>query len=107
MNLHGIKNNIVRDYTETEMEGKFLVGDHLKVLILNLERSLNITKMSTRLMCIMIAQNLFLPARFLNWIHAILKKVNGCQHRNVISFEQDVIEVIGKNCYIPSSGFFF
>ena len=97
MNLHENKNNILRDYTETEMEGIFLVGDLLKDTHLKFRKITEYYKNveSTDVDCDS-ADSVFNGKVFKRDTRDF-SKVNRCQLRRVNNFEQDVIEVIGKH----------
>ena len=106
LNLHEIKSEILEDYTgDFELIGSMLVGE--------IEQKTNI-----RFKNVDDFENYYNAIDnggydsegviFTGWLYELntpeFKKVNRSQYGKGTDFKQDIVEYIGNNCYIPTSG---
>ena len=107
-NLHGIKHEILQDYTgEFEMVGNLEVGDQIRQtkirfrIITDYEAYIN-----------SIDQDYDNEdAIFNDYIYKLdtpqFNKINRSQYGNGCSFDKLIVKYRGKNCYIPTKGYCF
>ena len=106
LNLHEIKNEILEEYTgDFESIGSMLVGE--------LEQKTNIRfkKVDDFESYIKAIDNSGYDSEdviFTGWLYCLntpeFKKVNRSQFGRGTDFKQDIVEYIGNNCFIPTSG---
>ena len=106
LNLHEIENDIFEDYTgDFELIGSMLVGE--------IERKTNIRfkkldDFDSYINAIDITGYDSEDVIFTGWLYKLntteFKKVNRSQYGRGTDFKQDIVEYIGNNCYIPTSG---
>ena len=105
-NLHEIENEILEDYTGVfELFGSMLVGE--------VEQKTNIRfkKDDDFESYINAIDNIVYDSEdviFTGWLYRLntpeFQKVNRSQYARGTGFKQDIVEYIGNNCYIPTSG---
>ena len=106
LNLHEIKNEILEDYTgDFELIGFMLVGEiEQKTNI----RFKNVDDFESYINAIDNSGYDSEGVIFTGWLFKLntpeFKKVNRSQYGRGTDFKQDVVEYIGNNCYIPTSG---
>ena len=109
LNLHEIKNEILEDYMcDFELIGSMLVGEiEQKTNI----RFKNIDDFESYNNAIDNSGYDSEDVIFTGWLYKLntpeFKKVNRPQYGRGTDFKQDIVEYIGNNCYIPTSGNFF
>ena len=106
LNLHEIRNEVLEDYTgDFELIGSMLVGE--------VEQKVNIRFKSTDDLEFYInsIDNSGYDSEvviFAGWLYKLntpdFKKVNRSQFGRGTDFKQDIVEYIGNNCYISTSG---
>ena len=106
LNLHEIKNEILEDYTgDFELIGSMLVGE--------IEQKTNISfknadDFENYINAIDNSGYDSEDVIFTGWLYKLntpeFKKVNRSQYGRGTDFKQDIVEDIGNNCYIPTSG---
>ena len=104
--LHEVKNETLLDYAgDFELIGSMLIGD-IKQKAKN--RFKNIDVLSTYNNSIEKGSNDSDDAIFKGWLFKLntseFIKVNRSQDGSGTDFKQDIVENIGKYCYIPTSG---
>ena len=106
LNLHEIRNEILEDYTgDFELIGSMLIGEiEQKTNI----RFKNVNDFENYINAI---DNVGYDSEdviFTGWLYKLntpeFKKVNRSQYGRGTDFKQDIVEYIGNNCYIPTSG---
>ena len=106
LNLHEIKNEILEDYTgDFELIGTMLVGEiEQKTNI----RFKNVDDFENYINAIDNSGYDSEDVIFTGWLYKLntpeFKKVNRSQYGRGTDFKQDIVEYIGNNCYIPTSG---
>ena len=106
LNLHEIKIEILEDYTDDfELIGSMLVGEiEQKTNI----RFKNVDDFESYINAIDNSGYDSDDVIFTGWLYKLntpeFKKVNRSQYGRGTEFEQDIVEYIGNNCYIPTSG---
>ena len=106
LNLHEIKNDILEDYTgDFELIGSMLVGEiEQKTNI----RFKNVDDFESYINAIDNSGYDSEYVIFTGWLYKLntpeFKKVNRSQYGRGTDFKQDIVEYIGNNCYIPTSG---
>ena len=106
LNLHEIKNEILEDYTgDFELIGSMLVGEiEQKTNI----RFKNVDDFESYINAIDNSGYDSEDVIFTGWLYKLntleFKKVNRSQYGRGTDFKQDIVEYIGYNCYIPTSG---
>ena len=106
LNLHEIKNEILEDYTgDFELIGSMLVGEiEQKTNI----RFKNVDDFESYINAIDNSGYDSEDVVFTGWLYKLntpeFKKVNRSQYGRGTDFKQDIVEYIGNNCYIPTSG---
>ena len=106
LNLHEIKNDILEDYTgDFELIGSMLVGEiEQKTNI----RFKNVDDFENYIKAIDNGGYDSEDVIFTGWLYKLntpeFKKVNRSQYGRGTDFKQDIVEYIGNNCYIPTSG---
>ena len=106
LNLHEIKNDILEDYTgDFELIGSMLVGEiEQKTNI----RFKNVDDFESYINAIDNKGYDSEDVIFTGWLYKLntpeFKKVNRSQYGTGTDFKQDIVEYIGNNCYIPTSG---
>ena len=109
LNLHEIKIEILEDYTgDCELIGSLLVGEiEQKTNI----RFKNVDDFESYINAIDNSGYDSEDVIFTGWLYKLntpeFKKVNRSQYGRGTDFKQDIVEYIGNNCYIPTSGNFF
>ena len=109
LNLHDIKNDILEDYTgDFELIGSMLVGEiEQKTNI----RFKNVDDFESYINAIDNSGYDSEDVIFTGWLYKLntpeFKKVNRSQYGRGTDFKQDIVEYIGNNCYIPTSGICF
>ena len=106
LNLHEIKNEFLEDYTgDFELIGSMLVA---KVEQKTNIRFKNVDDFESYIKAIDNSGYDSEDVIFTGWLYKLntreLKKVKRSQYGRGIDFKQDIVEYIGKNCYIPTSG---
>ena len=105
-NLHEIKNEILEDYTgDFELIGSMLVGEvEQKTNI----RFKNVDDFESYFNAIDNSGYGSEDVFFTGWLYKLntpeFKKVNRSQYGRATDFKQDIVDLIGNNCYIPTSG---
>ena len=106
LNLHEIKNEFLEDYTgDFELIGSMLVGEiEQKTNI----RFKNVDDFDSYINAIDNSGYDCEDVIFTGYLNKLntpeFKKVNRSQYGRGSDFKQDVVEYIGNNCYIPTSG---
>ena len=106
LNLHETKNEILEDYTgDFELIGSMLVGEiEQKTNI----RFKNVDDFESYINAIDNSGYDSEDVIFTGWLYKLntpeFKKVNRSQYGRGTDFKQDIVEYIGNNCYIPTSG---
>ena len=106
LNLHEIKNEILEDYIgDFELIGSMLVGEiEQKTNI----RFKNVDDFENYINAIDNSGYDSDDVIFTGWLFKLntreFKKVNRSQYGRGTDFKQDIVEDIGNNCYIPTSG---
>ena len=106
LNLHEIKNEILEDYKgDFELIGSMLVGEiEQKTNI----RFKNVDDFESYINAIYNSGYDSEDVIFTGWLYKLntpeFKKVNRSQYGRGTDFKQDIVEYIGNNCYIPTSG---
>ena len=106
LNLHEIKNEILEDYTgDFELIGSMLLGEiEQKTNI----RFKNVDDFERYINAIDNRGYDSEDVIFTGWLYKLntpeFKKVNRSQYGEGTDFKQDIVEYIGNNCYIPTSG---
>ena len=106
LNLHEIKKEILEDYTgDFELFGSMLVGEvEQKTNI----RFKNVDDFESYINAIDHSGYDSEDVVFTGWLYKLntpeYKKVNISQYGRGTDFKQDIVEYIGNNCYIPTSG---
>ena len=106
LNLHEIKNEIFKDYTgDFELIGSMLVCEvEQKTNI----RFKNVDDFESYINAIDNSGYDSDDVIFTRWLYKLntpkFKKVNRSQYGRGTGFKQDIVEYIGNNCYIPTSG---
>ena len=106
LNLHEIKNEILEDYRgDFELIGSMLVGElEQKTNI----RFKNVDDFESYNNAIDNSGYDSEDVIFTGWLYKLntpeFKKVNRSQYGRGTDFKQDIVEYIGNNCYIPTSG---
>ena len=106
LNLHEIKIEILEDYTgDFELIGSMLVGEiEQKTNI----RFKNVDDFQSYINAIDNSGYDSEDVIFTGWLYKLntpeFKKVNRSQYGRGTDFKQDIVEYIGNNCYIPTSG---
>ena len=106
LNLHEIKNEILEDYTgDFELIGSMLVGEvEQKTNI----RFKNVDDFESYINAIDNSGYDSDDVIFTGWLYKLntpeFKKVNRSQYGRGTDFKQDIVEYIGNNCCIPTSG---
>ena len=106
LNLNEIKNEILEDYTgDFELIGSMLVGEiEQKTNI----RFKNVDDFESYINAIDNSGYDSEDVIFTQWLYKLntpdFKKVNRSQYGKGTDFKQDIVEYIGNNCYIPTSG---
>ena len=106
LNLHEIKNETLEDYTgDFELIGSMLVGEvEQKTNI----RFKNVDDFESYINAIDNSGYDSEDVIFTGWLYKLntpeFKKVNRSQYGRGTDFKQDIVEYIGNNCYIPTSG---
>ena len=106
LNLHEIQNEVLEDYTgDFELIGSMLVGE--------IEQKTNIRfrKVDDFESYFNAIDNSGYDSEdviFTGWLYKLntpeFKKINRSQYGRGTDFKQDIVEFIGNNCYIPTSG---
>ena len=105
-NLHEIENELLEDHTgDFELIGSMLVGGvEQKTNI----RFKNVDLFESYVNAIYNSGYDSEEGIFTGWLYKLntpkFKKVNRSQYGRGTDFKQDIVEYIGKNCYIPTSG---
>ena len=106
LNLHEIQNEVLEDYRgDFELIGSMLVGDlEQKTNI----RFKNVDDFESYINAIDNSGYDSDDVIFTGWLYKLntpeLKKVNRSQYGRGTDFKQVIVEYIGNNCYIPTSG---
>ena len=106
LNLHEIKNEILEDYTgDFELIGSLLVGElEQKTNI----RFKNVDDFENYINAIDNGGYDSEDVIFTGWLYKLntpeFKKLSRSQYGKGTDFKQDIVEYIGNNCYIPTSG---
>ena len=106
LNLHEFKNEILEDHTgDFELIGSMLVGEvEQKTNI----RFKNVDDFESYNNAIDNSGYDSEDVIFTGWLYKLntpeFKKVNRSQYGRCTDFKQDIVEYIGNNCYIPTSG---
>ena len=106
LNLHEIKNEILEDYRgDFELIGSMLVGElEQKTNV----RFKNVDDFESYINAIDNSGYESEDVIFTGWLYKLntpeFKKVNRSQFGRGTGFKQDIVEYIGNNCYIPTSG---
>ena len=106
LNLHEIKNEILEDYTgDFELIGSMLVGEvEQKTNI----RFKNVDDFESYINAIDNSGYDSEDVIFTGWLYKLntpeFEKVNRSHYGRGTDFKQDIVEYIGNNCYIPTSG---
>ena len=106
LNLHEIKIEVFEDYTgEFDLIGSMLVGEiEQKTNI----RFKNVDDFESYINAIDNSGYDSEVVIFTGWLYKLntleFKKVNRSQYGRGTDFKQDIVEYIGNNCYIPTSG---
>ena len=109
LNLHEIKNEVLEDYTfDFELIGSLLVGEiEQKTNI----RFKNVDDFESYINAIDNSGYDSEDVIFTGWLYKLnspeFKKVNRSKYGRGTDFKQDIVEYIGNNCYIPTSGICF
>ena len=106
LNLHEIKNDILEDYTgDFELIGSMLIGEGEEKTNIRFK---NVDDFENYINAI---DNIGYDSEdviFTGWLYKLntpeFKKVNRSQFGRGKDFKQDIVEYIGSNCYIPTSG---
>ena len=106
LNLHEIKNEILEDHTgDFELIGSMLVGE---VEQKTNNRFKNVDDFESYIIAIVNSGYDSEDVLFTGWLYKQntpeFKKVNRSQYGRGTDFKQDIVEYIGNNCYIPTSG---
>ena len=104
--LHEIQNEVLEDYTgDFEIIGSMLVGE------IEQKTNFRFKKVDDFESYINAIDNIGYDSDdfiFTGWLYKIntpeFKKVNRSQYGRGTDFKQDIVEYIGNNCYIPTSG---
>ena len=106
LNLHEIKNEVLEDYTgDFELIGSMLVGEvEQKTNI----RFKNVDDFESYINAIDNSGYDSEDVIYTGWLYELntpeFKKVNRSHYGRGADFKQDIVEYIGNNCYIPTSG---
>ena len=106
LNLHEIKNEILEDYTgDFELIGSMLVGEIKQKTNIRFK---NVDDFENYINAIDNSGYDSDDVTFTGWLYKLntpeFKKVNRSQYGRGTDFKQDIVEYIGNNCYIPTSG---
>ena len=106
LNLHEIKSEILQDYTGTfELTGSMLIGE---IEQKTNTRFKNVEDFETYINAIDNGGYDSEVVIFRGWLYKVntpeFKKVKRSQYASSTDFKQDIVQYIGKNCYIPTSG---
>ena len=106
LNLHEIKNQILEDYTgDFELIGSMLVGEKEQKTNIMFK---NVDDFEHYINAIDNSGYDSEDVIFTGWLYKLntpeFKKVNRSQYGRGTDFKQDIVEYIGINCYIPTSG---
>ena len=104
--LHEIKNEILKDYTgDFELIGSMLVGEIEQKTNIRFKNVDDFERYNNAI------DNSGYDTEdviFTGWLYKLntleFKKVNRSQYGKGTDFKQDIVEYIGNNCYIPTSG---
>ena len=105
MNLHEIKSENLEDYTgDFELIGSMVVGEIEQKNI----RFKNVDDFESYINAIDNSGYDSEDVIFTGWLYKLntpeFQKVNRSQYDRGTDFKQDIVEYIGNNCYIPTSG---
>ena len=106
LNLHEIKIEILEDYTgDFELIGSMLLGEIEQKTNIRFE---NVDDFESYINAIDNSGYDSEDVIFTGWLYKLntpeYKKVNRSQYGKGTDFKQDIVEYIGNNCYIPTSG---
>ena len=106
LNLHEIRNEILEDYTgDFELIGSMLVGEVEQKMNIRFK---NVDDFESYINAIDYGGYDSEDVIFTGWLYKLntpeFKKVNRSQYGRGTDFKQDIVEYIGNNCYIPTSG---
>ena len=106
LNLHEIKNDILGDYTgDFELIGSMLVGEVKQKTNIRFK---NVDDFESYINAIDNSGYDSEDVILTGWLYKLntpeFKKVNRSQYGRGTDFKQDIVEYIGNNCYIPTSG---
>ena len=106
LNLHEIKNEILEDYTGNfELIGSMLVGEIERKTNIRFK---NVDDFESYINAIDNSGYDSDDVIFTGWLYKLntpeFKKVNRSHYGRGTAFKQDIVEYIGSNCYIPTSG---
>ena len=106
LNLHEIKKEILEDYIgDFELIGSMLVGEIEQKTNIMFK---NVDDFESYINAIDNSGYDNEDAIFTGWLYRLntpeFKKVNRSQYGRGTDFKQDIVEYIGNNCYIPTSG---
>ena len=109
LNLHEIKNEILEDYTgDFELIGDMLVGEIVQKTNIRFK---NVDDFESYINAIDNGGYDAEDVIFTGWLYKLntpeFKKVNRSRYGKGTDFKQDIVEYIGNNCYIPTSGMCF
>ena len=106
LNLHENKNDVLENYTgDFELIGSMLVGE---IEQKTNNRFKNVDDFESYINAIDNSGYDSDDVIFTGWLYKLntpeFKKVNRSQYGRGTDFKQDIVEYIGNNCYIPTSG---
>ena len=106
LNPHEFKNEILKDYTgDFELIGSILVGEIEQKKDISFK---NVDDFETNINAIDISGYDSEDVIFTKWLYILntaeFRKVNRSQYGGGTDLKQDIVEYIGNNCYIPTSG---
>ena len=106
LNLHEVKNEILEDYRgDFELIGSMLVGEVEQKTNFRFK---NVDDFEGYINAIDNSGYDSEDVIFTGWLYILntpeFKKVNRSQYGRGTDFKQDIVEYIGNNCYIPTSG---
>ena len=106
LNLHEIKKEVLEDYTgDFELIGSMLVGEIEQKTNISFK---NVDDFESYINAIDNSGYDSEDVIFTGWLYKLntpeLRKLNRSQYGRGTDFKQDIVEYVGNNCYIPTSG---
>ena len=106
--LHEFKNELLRDYNgDFEMIGDIFNGKHKQTTAIKFKTTEYYESYIINVDMDYDADVIIFTDYGYKLKTLEIKNVNRSEYGKITDYKQDIVEVIGKNCYIPTSGYCF